>query len=328
MHEINITVRNKVATRDGTDYVCGNSDYVVNFDFDAEWDAYETKTARFAYNGKIIDVIFDGAQCTVPVINNAYFFHVGVFAGDLRTTTPVRVPCIKSILCGGGTPADPPDNVYNQIMEEINSLSISGLSTVQIAALDALFKIAVYKEDASAAYSAFRTAFGLDEVPDEGGDSGDSGGGSGDNESGGGETTPETGSWQDGKFYFELSQGRISFYASLGYSETASNRASYVGLACTVTPGKSYRLLGLDGVQYGVQTITEIGYEKVLTGSNLVNAGIGASAVDKLDSGWQSSGYEFIADSSAVCIWVTSRFPTNATITPEQAMPVYLEEVV
>lgn len=131
MHEINITVRNKVATRDGTDYVCGNSDYVVNFDFDEEWDAYETKTARFAYNGKSIDVIFDGAQCAVPVITNACFFLVGVFAGNLHTTTPVRVPCVKSILCGGGAPADPPESVYDQLMELIRGMG--GASEEDIA---------------------------------------------------------------------------------------------------------------------------------------------------------------------------------------------------
>lgn len=124
MPEINITVRNKIAAQDkpGTVYVCGNSDYVVNFDFDAEWDAYEIKTARFAYNGKIIDIVFEGESCAAPVMQNAYCFHVGVFAGDLHTTTPARVPCVKSILCSGGTPADPPDDVYNQLMELLNSM--------------------------------------------------------------------------------------------------------------------------------------------------------------------------------------------------------------
>lgn len=200
----------------------------------------------------------------------------------------------------------------------------SGNYEARVAALDALFKIAVYKEDASAAYSAFRTAFGLDEVPDAGGDSG----GSGDNESGGGETTPETGAWLDGKFYFELSQGKIQSTASIGYIQSSfSNRASYVGLSCTLTPGNSYRLVGLDDVQYGVHTITESGYAKILSGSNLLEQEAGNDSADKLDSGWKSSGYEFVADDAAVCAWVTAHYSNNAAITPEQAMPVYLEEV-
>lgn len=62
----------------------------------------------------------------------------------------------------------------------------SGNYEARVAALDALFKIAVYKGDASTAYSAFRAAFGLDETADEGGD-----GGGG--ESGGGESTSEGG---------------------------------------------------------------------------------------------------------------------------------------
>lgn len=48
MHIINITVRNKIAVNPAQDrYVCGNSDFVVHFDFDSEWDALEVKTARF-----------------------------------------------------------------------------------------------------------------------------------------------------------------------------------------------------------------------------------------------------------------------------------------
>lgn len=121
MPEMNIIVRDKIATKtDTVNYVCGNSDYVVNFDFDSEWDAYDTKTAQFNVNGKHIPVVFTGNQCKVPVITNTYAFHVGVFAGDLHTTTAARVPCKKSILCDSGTPDDPPDDVYNQLMEKLN----------------------------------------------------------------------------------------------------------------------------------------------------------------------------------------------------------------
>lgn len=121
MPEMNIIVRDKIATKtDTVNYVCGNSDYVVNFDFDSEWDAYDTKTAQFNVNGKHIPVVFTGNQCKVPVITNTYAFHVGVFAGDLHTTTAARVPCKKSILCDSGAPADPPDDVYNQLMEKLD----------------------------------------------------------------------------------------------------------------------------------------------------------------------------------------------------------------
>lgn len=123
---MNITVRNKIATKtDNVAYVCGNSDYVINFDFDSEWDAYDTKTARFAHDGQHTDVVFAGNQCNVPIITNTYAFHVGVFAGDLHTTTAARVPCRKSILCGSGAPADPTPDVYDQLMERMAQLETS-----------------------------------------------------------------------------------------------------------------------------------------------------------------------------------------------------------
>lgn len=93
MPELNITIKDKIATKtDSAFYVCGNSDYVVKFDFDSEWDAYSTKTARFAHNGEFTDVVFTGNQCNVPVITSTCIIRVGVFAGDLHTTTAARIP--------------------------------------------------------------------------------------------------------------------------------------------------------------------------------------------------------------------------------------------
>lgn len=123
MTDIHISVKDKIAIKtDKTFYVCGNSDFRILFDFDTEWNAYETKTARFSHDGSYTDIVFSGSECAVPIISDIYCFHVGVYAGDLHTTTPARVPCRKSILCGGGIPADPAPDVYNQLMERINEL--------------------------------------------------------------------------------------------------------------------------------------------------------------------------------------------------------------
>ena len=123
MPEINIMIKNKIATKsNNVTYICDNSDYVINFDFDDEWDAYDTKTARFAYGGQYTDIIFVGNRCNVPVITNTYAFHIGVFAGDLHTTTPVRVPCRKSILSSASIHVDPTPDVYDQLMELIKGL--------------------------------------------------------------------------------------------------------------------------------------------------------------------------------------------------------------
>lgn len=145
MPDINISVENKIAESDGSSYICGNSDFVVNFAFDSEWDAYGTKTARFSYNGSYVDVVFDGNQCAIPIISDTYALFVGVYAGNLHTTTPARVPCKKSILCGSGSPAAPTPDVYNQIMDKLNSMETGGgnINVSPDEAIDALAETSV-----------------------------------------------------------------------------------------------------------------------------------------------------------------------------------------
>ncbi len=123
MKEINISVKNKIAVQTNREiYVCGNSDFIVNFDFDADWDAYDIKTARFVYNNTFTDVVFSGNQCAMPVISGAYNIQCGVFAGDLCTTTSAWISAKRSILCANGSPTAPGEDVYAQIMELLNSM--------------------------------------------------------------------------------------------------------------------------------------------------------------------------------------------------------------
>jgi len=120
---INVVIRDKIAAAsDQVIYVCGNSDFIINFDFDEEWNEFTAKTARFIHNGGFTDVVFEGNQCAVPIISNTHNIKIGVYAGDLRTTTPAYISAKKSILCGGGFPASPVDDVYNQIMDMINGM--------------------------------------------------------------------------------------------------------------------------------------------------------------------------------------------------------------
>ena len=124
MQNIIIIVREKIAQAvEDTHIVCGNSDYIAVFDFDAEWNAYETKTARFIWNGKYTDVVFTGTRCPIPVITGAFGVLIGVYAGDLHTTTAATVDTEKSILCRNGLPADPPPDVYAQIIAQLNGMA-------------------------------------------------------------------------------------------------------------------------------------------------------------------------------------------------------------
>jgi len=106
MRTLHISVLDKKATylsRDG-DIVCGNSDYVIEFAFDAEWNGYTEKVARFIWNGQYKDVEFTGTSCAAPIITNASEVEVGVYAGELSTTTPAVIGCQKSILCKSVVP--------------------------------------------------------------------------------------------------------------------------------------------------------------------------------------------------------------------------------
>lgn len=136
MKEINITIRDKIAENvSGSGYVCGNSDYTVVFDFDSEWDEFETKTARFIKQDKTFtDVVFSGNQCPMPILSNTYNIYVGVFAGDLHTTTPAHISAKKSILCDGGTPAAPSEDVYAQIIALLNNIEQPAANDIQYQA--------------------------------------------------------------------------------------------------------------------------------------------------------------------------------------------------
>lgn len=126
--ELLVTIRDKIADYKGkVSYVCGNSDFVICFDMDEEWAAHETKTARFVKeDGTYKDQVFTGNICPVPVISNTWGIMVGVFAGNLHTTTSAYIPAKKSILCASGMPSAPSDDVYAQIMQKIDDGLLKG----------------------------------------------------------------------------------------------------------------------------------------------------------------------------------------------------------
>ena len=122
---IKISVNNKIATlQDNVSIINGNSDYVIKFEFDSEWDAYETKTARFVTTRGYTDVVFSGDEVALPVITDAISVRVGVYAGNLHTTTPAVIFCRRCITDGSGSPVEPTPDVYAQLMEMLNKDSI------------------------------------------------------------------------------------------------------------------------------------------------------------------------------------------------------------
>jgi hypothetical protein len=116
MKTINISIRDKRAISPIEKLVCGNTDYAIKFDFDEDWSEYNIKTARFVWNGQNHDEPFEGDTVNVPKITNTSLVAVGVYAGDLRTTTPALIATDKSILCLGGLPAEPTPDVYSRLI--------------------------------------------------------------------------------------------------------------------------------------------------------------------------------------------------------------------
>ena len=122
-----IAIRNKQAVYTGSvPYVCSNSDYEVVFTFDAEWEEHPQKTVRFCAGGQCVERIITGNTCPVPVLDEGAFMQVGVYAGNLQTSTAAMIRMCGSIRSIGGAPAEPEPSVYDQIMEMLESMDISG----------------------------------------------------------------------------------------------------------------------------------------------------------------------------------------------------------
>ena len=116
-----ISIENKIAVPvNAPEIICGNSDYVIEFAFDNEWNDYEVKTARFTFklNGENVwkETVFTGTECKMPVMSNITEVYVGVYAGELSTTTPAKLTCKKSILCSSSMHKAPEDDVYIQLL--------------------------------------------------------------------------------------------------------------------------------------------------------------------------------------------------------------------
>lgn len=129
--EIWIQIKDKVAKTIGEPMVvCDNSDYILRFEFDAPWDAHPLKTARFCFvsegERKYIDLPFSGDQVEMPAFHSIQGLQVGVYAGDLQTTTPAYLPCTPSIRHGSPAPAEPESAVYDQIVSLINAGVLQG----------------------------------------------------------------------------------------------------------------------------------------------------------------------------------------------------------
>ena len=135
---INISIGRKCAAYFGEQpIICGNSDYIAVFSFDAEWNEYPIKTARFITEHGYNDVTFSGNKCPIPMIMNVSWMKIGVFAGELHTTTSAFVKCKKSVICDSDTESN------QQII--INSPTIEVADVVEQGNMNPVTSNAVYQ---------------------------------------------------------------------------------------------------------------------------------------------------------------------------------------
>ena len=122
MPTIKIEVSGKIAKNltPEVEIVSSNGDYEIEFLFDSEWESSNVKTARFFYNFKTTDVVFEGNVCKIPSLQETNLLKVGVFTDNQKTTTDAEIKCKYSIKKYGGNVHKPQEDVYSQIIELLN----------------------------------------------------------------------------------------------------------------------------------------------------------------------------------------------------------------
>lgn len=140
MIEVKI-INRRITVPDAPMIVCGNSDYILNVDFDSEWDGVENISAQFRYLRDGLPVteyvpLTNGA-CSIPAIRGACAVEIGISGGNIRTAAPAVVACMPCCTDLRGTEKTPVLDVYNEIMEIINRANYS-LSRMTHSAMEAL----------------------------------------------------------------------------------------------------------------------------------------------------------------------------------------------
>ena len=100
---------------------CDNSDYTVVWQLDKEWAQFEHRTMQVNYSdGTYERVLFTGDSCALPAIPVKDWFYVGLFAGDIHTTRPLKLFGFKAVTTGDGEERTPMPNGYAQAIAALD----------------------------------------------------------------------------------------------------------------------------------------------------------------------------------------------------------------
>lgn len=103
--------------------VCGNSNYVLKFEFSNVWKRCVRKTAVFVVEGKKQMVDFDGDECKVPIMPNAPFVFVSLLSGDgdnQQVTTALKIRMEPTSNAGDFSEFDQLSNYLAKVIGAIN----------------------------------------------------------------------------------------------------------------------------------------------------------------------------------------------------------------
>lgn len=114
--------------------VCDNSDYTVVWQLDEEWSGTVTMRAVFA-DGSYQDVILTDNAGMLPAVPEPGAVLLGLYAGDIRTTRPVKLLGVRSILTDGGRPYEPSEDVYAQLVKKLDEKLDSNLGAENVGKL-------------------------------------------------------------------------------------------------------------------------------------------------------------------------------------------------
>ena len=133
MHTIAIHVAGKVALCPKRYLISSNSDYVLQFTFDSEWDGCPVKTARVLFDDQCLDLPFTGNQVALPRIPPCTTLAVGVFSDSLATTA-AELGCIVSVADSDATVLDAlTETQYTQLFAILNALAAKTITALSLA---------------------------------------------------------------------------------------------------------------------------------------------------------------------------------------------------
>lgn len=115
--------------------VCGNSDYRVIFEFDEDWAKYNAKTALFVFGDTTVEVPFFGNVIEpedAVAIERATKCYVGVYTGDLITTTKAEIKCLPSIRDIAKKASPPKEDVYLRLIKLLNDIKLGGSAIIEV----------------------------------------------------------------------------------------------------------------------------------------------------------------------------------------------------